>query len=119
MSSKFVKESAFQLEVKTYLDKHDCELFHSSTVGMPDLGVIAPGIIFFLEIKRHSKNKYKATDAQLDKMRKIKERGHQALILSSDMNWQQKIDNILKSPKTSQTPRTSSQPPKDDSELYY
>ena len=93
--AKYVRESNFQREVKEYLELNDCILFHSKTVGMPDLGVIAHGIVFFLEIKRHSKNKYKATDAQLKKQKEIRDRGHFSKIITSDMNWQHEIEKII------------------------
>ena len=87
---KFILESKFKSSVTTFLESHGCLLAHFNSKDWPDHLVVppAPLPIFFIEYKRHSNNKYKATDGQLEKIKEIKEKGKVAILLHSDEDWE-------------------------------
>ena len=90
-------ESVVVKKVKEFLEVRGCLLACFNSNGYPDRMVIPPkGIpIFFIEFKRHTKGKYKATDGQLSIAAEMIERGHKYLFVYNDSDWETELKEIL------------------------
>lgn len=96
MPKKMQLESKVTEEVVKYLKKKGCEIACFNSNNWPDRLVVprnAP--MFFIEFKRSTEGNYGATDGQLDKMQKIKERGHTAILIYGNLSWKKTIDKLL------------------------